>query len=624
MRGQAGTSVRAFAVGDYAELRLTTDALTEYIAQNISTKMDKTGGGDFNGLYRFLGSPSSRVDLVRTADAVSTSIGVDLNATEGHRFIIGGPNGSNATTPSLLLRPNGYGNGTGQLRIDGTGLVDVVALKMRGVQGTDAGSAVRYDYLANFVPNVREVNGHDLTADFSITAEDVFKAGAIVRANAAFYGTDFQYRQADTLFGLRLHSSGGVAYLQGGKTDRSADQKLYLTGWLGEQLASFKVFSDSALVRRKSGVDYKVFDEDNKPAVADVTGLSDALSKAGGSPVLSSVWVQLRSAMWNGYVAADGQTLSRALYPDALAAIQAGLVPVCTDAEWLADPAKRGCFTLGDGSTTFRVPDYNGKHADSLGAVFMRGDGKNAHASGAGFIQGDAIRNITGNVSAAGAMALKLAEGVLYSSGGPSKPPGQNATSSEKNPVTINFDASRVVPTANENRPVNVTGCWAIKLFGAVQNAGEIDAAALATAVVDLAARMSVVEGRVATLEQRKSTCLVNATGTGAPHETVVTQLPANITINSRYVLPNPFGNNTPVTCWAEVFANGKWSRTGFAFTNGGGYGTDASYVQGEGVVVQTGSNAVLGRSNDTGSGHDIATSVASAPCRVFVRKLEA
>ena len=152
--------------------------------------------------------------------------------------------------------------------------------------------------------------------------------------------------------------------------------------------------------------------------------------------------------------------------------------------------------------------------------------------------------------------------------------------------------------------------------------------AALETAVADLAARISVVEGKIATLEQRKSTCLVNAVGTGAPHETVVAQLPANVAINSRYVLPNPFGINVPVECWAEIFTNNRWARTGFMYgsdgSSSGGYGTTASYVQGEGVVVQTGGNAVLTTSSTSGSGHNIAAVIKSAPCRVFVRKLEA
>ena len=152
----------------------------------------------------------------------------------------------------------------------------------------------------------------------------------------------------------------------------------------------------------------------------------------------------------------------------------------------------------------------------------------------------------------------------------------------------------------------------------------ELDALAVASGEIPaINDRLVVVEGKVATLEQRKSTCLVNAVGTGAPHETVVTQLPANIAINNRYVLPNPFGNNTPVICIAEVFANNKWADSGFVYS-GGGYGTMASYVQGEGIVVQTGGIAVSMTSRDSGSGHGTGSTITSAPCRVFVRKLEA
>ncbi|MCF5862692.1 phage tail protein [Aeromonas veronii] len=351
----------------------------------------------------------------------------------------------------------------------------------------------------------------------------------------------------------------------------------------------------------------------------------DAIKGAGGDAVLDVRWLTTRSPMRTGYAAGDGQTLSRALYPDALAAIQAGLVPVCTDAEWVADPGKRGCFTLGDGSTTFRIPDYNGMQPGSYGPVYLGGG---SAASGA--ILRDRIQNITasglyGGGTGRGLFAPDVANlaGALKKTRLPDGAVTQNASGSYER-YEIGIDASLVARTGDTTRPITAEGCLAIKLFGVVQNAGSADAAALATAVADLSARMSVVEGKVATLEQRKSTCLVNATGTGAPHETVATQLPANIAINSRYVLPNPFGNNTPVICWAEVFANGKWSRTGWAFANASGYGTNASYVQGEGVVVQTGGNALLARSSEAGSGHGITTTVTSAPCRVFVRKLEA
>lgn len=356
----------------------------------------------------------------------------------------------------------------------------------------------------------------------------------------------------------------------------------------------------------------------NQHAISGVAGLReelDAIKAAGGDAVLDVKWLTARTPMRTGYTAGDGQTLPRALYPDALAAIQAGLVPVCTDAEWLADPAKRGCFTLGDGNTTFRVPDYNGKSVGSFGAIFQRGDGLNS-AGVAGEIQRDAIQKVTGSWqdAASNANVVSTTTGVVRAellADGLGRGGGNVV-----NNFRYTIDLSREARTATETRSVNVTGCWGVKLFGAVQNVGSADAAALATAVADLAARVSV-------LEQRKSTCLVNATGTGAPHETVVTQLPGNIQVSSRYVLPNPFGVNTPVECWAEVFANNRWSRTGFVLSESG-YGASASYVQGEGIVVQTGGNSLVATSALSGSGHGISGGVASAPCRVFVRKLEA
>ena len=133
------------------------------------------------------------------------------------------------------------------------------------------------------------------------------------------------------------------------------------------------------------------------------------------------------------------------------------------------------------------------------------------------------------------------------------------------------------------------------------------------------------LQERLAALEVRKSTCLVNATGTGAPHETVVSQLPANVANNSRYILPNPFGNNVPVICWAEIFINNLWADPKFGGNPGtstNGYGVAATYAQGSGIVVQTGRSGLCVDSAMTGGGHNVSTIVMSAPCRVFVAKV--
>ena len=176
-------------------------------------------------------------------------------------------------------------------------------------------------------------------------------------------------------------------------------------------------------------------------------------------------WGGTRSAIPAGAVPADGQVLNASVYPDAATEITKGSnssVPVVAEAVW-AIPTNRGCYTKANGSQ-FRVPDYNGKLSDSIGAVFLRGDGKNS-AGAAGLMQGDAIRNISG------------ALGSIYGDRDSAAPANGVFRAIERGVLTfitadapahavkeMNLDASRAVPTANENRPVAATGCWIIWL----------------------------------------------------------------------------------------------------------------------------------------------------------------
>ena len=130
----------------------------------------------------------------------------------------------------------------------------------------------------------------------------------------------------------------------------------------------------------------------------------------------------------------DGSAVSRVIYAALFAAIGT-------------------TFGAGDGATTFNLPDLRGK--------FIRGTGGNAAALGVA--QGDAIRNITGEVfknggagplvlariselSQTGALAVTSERTTPYSVAGEAAPLANNCS----------FDASRIVPTAAENRPVNV------------------------------------------------------------------------------------------------------------------------------------------------------------------------
>ncbi|QXV85090.1 lateral tail fiber protein [Escherichia phage TrudiGerster] len=79
-------------------------------------------------------------------------------------------------------------------------------------------------------------------------------------------------------------------------------------------------------------------------------------------------------------VLSDGQLLNRAAWPELWAYAQM-LSPI-SDAEWLSSAEKRGRYSTGDGSTTFRVPDRNGVQPGSTTSLFGRGDGGTSSENG--------------------------------------------------------------------------------------------------------------------------------------------------------------------------------------------------------------------------------------------------
>lgn len=108
---------------------------------------------------------------------------------------------------------------------------------------------------------------------------------------------------------------------------------------------------------------------------ACIAQLRDELQVIGIPLAGVTWWGGARSAITLPRLPVDGQLLNRADYPELWTFVSSGGYPMITEADWQSTPLSRGSFSSGNGSTTFRMPDLNGKQTGSIGAVGLRGDG---------------------------------------------------------------------------------------------------------------------------------------------------------------------------------------------------------------------------------------------------------
>ncbi|HGF8953124.1 TPA: phage tail protein, partial [Yersinia enterocolitica] len=273
---------------------------------------------------------------------------------------------------------------------------------------------------------------------------------------------------------------------------------------------------------------------------------------AGGLPLLFSWWEDNRTHIPEGTAPRDGQELSRALFPDAWAAAQVKGI-VITEAEWQADPLKRMKWSSGNGTTTFRLPDENGKSPGSVGAPVRRGDGAKSNGV-TGTIQMDAIREITGRFSVYTTTGADETAGV-FSQADSTLTGGNAASAGGKRPM-YTFRASQApgVLVAEENRMLNATGCYVIKLAGAAFNEGQINA-------LELATEITLLTTRVTTLETHQKIAVLYPGGTAA--------VPGTIAANQVISVTNPFPGRL-VAVRAEVYYN-AWGEAGWDGNTGSG-----------------------------------------------------
>lgn len=129
----------------------------------------------------------------------------------------------------------------------------------------------------------------------------------------------------------------------------------------------------------------------------------------------------------------------------------------------------------GDGVTTFRIPDYRGRFLrgrdggvgrdpDRTSRTVMNTGG--ATGDNVGSVQGDAIRNITGNLGMTVSNGGLFEPGTTYGAftGVNFRGFAQfNTSGSWVYPRDISFNASNVVPTGGDNRPINAYVNYIIK-----------------------------------------------------------------------------------------------------------------------------------------------------------------
>lgn len=326
-------------------------------------------------------------------------------------------------------------------------------------------------------------------------AGDAVSFGQMQRFDGSAYNSMIAAKASETNAKTSEMNSAASALSSKNEADRAKTEADRTNGKADEAAASATRANESAITATQgaSTATTKAAEaKDYADRLNDFVTIQDRINSVAVSQVGNPELHNSRTYAKPGTVFADGQTLSRALYPTLWAAIQARQVPVVSESIWLSSPSDRGSFTEGDGLTTFRVPDYNGVTAGSIKAPAMRGDGGGVVNGGftVGKVQESALPNIKASAETGHSLALysttgDTLKGAIY----PREARGGSLGSTGEPGYYkgFNFDANRVwsgytdgLTEARVNANVFV---WVIRTHGVVNNPGSVDAAVLASRV---------------------------------------------------------------------------------------------------------------------------------------------
>lgn len=330
VRAQAGTTAKSFAIGDYAEQRVTVGTFSEYIAQSVAGKVDKSGG-----------HVEQSLGLFNTGDLVKATVGISYDAVNGHGTILSGGEGANKVTPYVALRPLGVADSSVQLKYaqdgslilsGGSRYVETGLLSMKHPSDANGWPNAINSDANNYNNRARgkvHVNNNALyfIADAALNARrfgiqsghedpgyataygilDLNPFGGIVRVNGGIvYHTNYAPTPAavgalalsgGTItgsldqniagYGGRMTASAGIAYLQGGKVGGdTTDQKLRITGIYSVPLTEFDILTAGHGVAKANGA--RIYTEQYVPT-PDVLGVVPQARTINSKPLTSNI-----------------------------------------------------------------------------------------------------------------------------------------------------------------------------------------------------------------------------------------------------------------------------------------------------------------------------------------------
>ncbi|NIG13043.1 hypothetical protein F3J37_01015 [Pantoea sp. Al-1710] len=321
----------------------------------------------------------------------------------------------------------------------------------------------------------------------------------------------YQVNQTD-ISAISLHSTFNDGLTAGGEivlVDSSGSEDV-TTSWVLPNLAGTLITSEGLNIDTVNGNDVtfegalgvgRDASADNelvtlrqlRAAVAGGSSDGSTLNGVMNNFVGAVEWfVGTRAALPAAHLAADGQLLNRADYPDLWEAISSDIFQSIDDDTWQGTRTSRGSYSTGDGSTTFRMPDLNGLFVhptdstlNAIEGLFLRGDG-GSEGGGVGTIRPSAAPNITGSFQLHAEGAANIIAGYtgfcVGAEGDTSNyrtPADLTTHASVRSYGTMRFDASNSNSaygntSTTEVRPNSVKGIWLIRVSGVFESASTV------------------------------------------------------------------------------------------------------------------------------------------------------